>query len=105
MAPASPAVGAPGPAEWLQRYESLRRQALTAGHQADTTNPDVAFIEQQGLAAWLSRAAAQTGSGPDGQAVAALRGQLPEITARRDDLVLVLAELVLGDHKELHDER
>jgi hypothetical protein len=65
----------------------------------------MAFIEQRGLAAWLSRAADHTGSGNAGTEVAAPSGDTTATRLRRSDLILALAELVLGAEKELHDDR
>ena len=91
-----------------ERYEALRGQALQsllhseAGDSSCHEGLELAFIEQQGLAAWI----AARSSGSFGMAVAVERlrqvadEQLPKLQDVRSysgKLVLALADLVLGD--------
>ena len=77
----------------------LRQLALEAGG-AEVSVPDrleLAFLERQGLAAWVEVRLA--GSRPvDFQEV-----EMREPVSTPDELVLVLADLVLGSRQEVRD--
>jgi hypothetical protein len=60
---------------------------------------DLAFIERQGVAAWMERAPAGAAAGA---VVAAPPGQAEP---PHRDLILVLVDLVTGDRQEEHDGR
>jgi hypothetical protein len=64
---------------------------------------ELAFIERQGLTAWMER-------GPDSQAADAVsadtQAREPEqAMSLRRDLILALADLVVGDRQEEQDGR
>lgn len=85
----------------LNQYESLRHQALEAVPEDPQSfqGLGVAFIERQGLAAWVE--------GPAENA-APVDGWTPEhlkAVAAPPDLVLALVDLVMGDRKEVQDGR
>ena len=87
--------------ETLNQYENLRHQALepAQGDPAALQGLGVAFIDRQGLAAWVE--------GPAENAIPA-DGWTPErreAVAAPPDLVLALVDLVLGDRKEVQDGR
>ena len=85
----------------LDQYENLRHQALELeqGDLSTFQGLGVAFIERQGLAAWVA--------GPSENAVL-VDGWTPEhheVVTAPPDLVLALVDLVLGDRKEVQDGR
>jgi hypothetical protein len=85
----------------LTQYENLRHQALVSAQEDPPTfqGLDVAFIEHQGLAAWVE--------GPSENAVPK-DGWTPErreAVAAPPELVSALVDLVLGDQKEVQDGR
>jgi hypothetical protein len=97
--PSSPAVRSA--LETLNQYETLRHQALESaqGEPPALQRLGVAFIERQGLAAWVE--------GPAENAIS-VDGWTPEhreAVATPPDLVLALVDLVLGDRKEVQDGR
>jgi hypothetical protein len=87
----------------LEQYESLRRQALEPGDSNEHNGLELAFIERWGLAAWIEGGlpfpvgSAKPTDGP----TPALRETEPVPR----DLVLALADLVLGDRQEAQDGR
>jgi hypothetical protein len=89
--------------ECLARYEILRRQVLKSGDDPHPISLELAFIQRQGLAAWVEY-------GPDclpGGAVSVdLQTPEPgEAETPSHNLVLALADLVLGDRQEAQDGR
>ena len=89
--------------EWQSCYESLRRQVLETGSGVRRTHAEVTFIERQGLAAWLAHTldCPADGAAPASPQTAQLVGAGPP----HDDLIQVLADLVLGDRQEKRDDR
>ena len=79
--------------ECLLRYELLRCQALEAGEPSSSLALEMAFIERQGLAAWI--AADWNRFSATGE------NEVGETTLRQSshDLVLALVELVIGDRE------
>lgn len=104
---AAPAASRPAivrsAAECRHQYETLRRQALESSGLSSRNGLERVFIERQGLTAWMER-------GPDSQAADAVsadtlaREPEPAMPLRRD-LILALADLVVGDRQEGHDGR
>lgn len=85
--------------ECLAQYETLRRQALEPSFQ-EAPNPksvEAAFIERQGLAAWAE-------CGPES---AVLPGEStteqPKAESSHRELVMVLAQFVIGDREEVEN--
>jgi hypothetical protein len=81
--------------ECLERYEALRRQALELGDRNCPADLEVAFIESQGLAAWIV-------AGPPGPSHTLIMPEeplpkLPDSQSPPQDLVLALVDLILGD--------
>jgi hypothetical protein len=77
------------------QYEILRCQALETGKISNDNALEITFIECRGLAAWMSYV-------PPGAASADLQiaaGKSPE-----SDLIVALADLVLGDRQEEKDD-
>jgi len=89
--------------ECVEQYELLRRQALEPGDSCAHNGLEVAFIERWGLAAWIERGLPfQVGS------AAPTDGRTPELREAESaprDLILALADLVLGDRQEAQDGR
>ena len=99
LCPASPRSGS----ECLARYEILRRQVLEFGDDPHPNGLELAFIERQGLAAWMEY-------GPDNLPPDAVSADLQmsgpgEVKTPSHTLVLALADLVLGDRQEAQDGR
>ena len=99
LCPASPRSGS----ECLARYEILRRQVLEFGDDPHPNGLELAFIERQGLAAWMEY-------GPDSPPSNAVSDDLQmsgpgEVETSNHALVLALADLVLGDRQEAQDGR
>lgn len=90
-------------AECRNQYETLRCQALESSGLSSRKGLELAFIERQGLTAWMER-------GPDSQTADAVsadpQAREPEqAVPLRRDLILALAALVVGDPQEEHDGR
>ena len=90
-------------AECRNQYETLRCQALESSGLSSRKGLELAFIERQGLTAWMER-------GPDSQTADAVsadpQAREPEqAMPRRRDLILALADLVVGDRQEEQDGR
>jgi len=85
----------------LTQYESLRHQALESSQGAPIAfqGLGVAFIERQGLAAWVA------GPAENLVPVDGWTPERPEAVTVPPDLVLALVDLVLGDRKEVQDGR
>jgi hypothetical protein len=85
----------------LNQYESLRHQALEG--VPDNSQPlqglGVAFIERQGLAAWVE------GPADDAAPVDSWTPERHPAVTAPPDFVLALVDLVLGDRKEVQDGR
>jgi len=84
--------------ECLSQYEILRRQALEPGDDANPNGLELAFIERQGLAAWIDAGwnSPSSVNTLEGLQITTIHG--PEKSSV--DLVLALADLVLGDRQE-----
>ena len=87
--------------ECRHQYETLRRQALEPSGLSSRNGLELAFIERQGLTAWMER-------GLDSQAADAVsadpQAREPEqAMLLRRDLILALADLVVGDRQEEQD--
>ena len=98
---APPSTAVRSALDTLNQYENLRHQALELeqGDLSTLQGLGVAFIERQGLAAWVE--------GPTENAVL-VDGWTPEhheVVTAPPDLVLALVDLVLGDRKEVQDGR
>jgi hypothetical protein len=81
----------------------LRRQVLESGDDPHPNGLELAFIERQGLAAWMEY-------GPDNLPPDAVSAnlQMPgpgDAETPSHNLVLALADLVLGDRQEVKDGR
>jgi hypothetical protein len=76
--------------ECLFRYELLRCQALETGDASGPLALELAFIEREGLAAWMAVAWSEPPVARD-----------PALADPSHDLVLALADLVLGDREEI----
>jgi transposase len=90
-------------AECRNQYETLRRQALESSGLSSRKGLELAFIERQGLTAWMER-------GPDSQAADAVsadtQAREPEqAVPLRRNLILALADLVVGDRQEEQNGR
>ena len=82
------------------QYEILRCQALEIGENSDCNGLEMAFIECRGLAAWIAYVP------PDLSPGATMAGlQTSETENPGSDLILALAELVLGDRLEEQDDQ
>lgn len=81
--------------ECTLQYEILRRQVLEAGKISNDNALEITFIECRGLAAWMSYA-------PPGAASADL--QTAESENPGSDLIVALADLVLGNRLEEKDD-
>ena len=89
--------------ECLALYEILRCQVLESGDSPPLNGLELAFIERQGLAAWMAY-------GPDNLPPDAVSADLQmsgpgEVETPSHTLVLALADLVLGDRQEAQDGR
>ena len=84
------------------RYESLRRQALEGNGTSGCNGLELAFIECQGLVAWMERGLypAIGAASADQQTRVAGGAEPPQ-----RDLIVILADLVLGNRQEEQDER
>jgi len=100
-ADASPSAAVRSALDTLNQYESLRHQALESAQEDPSTlqGLGVAFIERQGLAAWVE-CPAESAVPVDGWTL-----EHHEVAAAPPDLVLALVDLVLGDRKEVQDGR
>jgi hypothetical protein len=90
-------------AECRNQYETLRRQALESSGLSSRNGLELAFIERQGLTAWMER-------GPDSQSADAVsadtQAREPEqAVPLRRNLILALADLVVGDRQEEQNGR
>jgi hypothetical protein len=85
--------------ECLAEYETLRCQALEPSLQKDTMSKSVesAFIERQGLAAWVE--CDPESAVPVGEPTA--EQQKAESSHR--ELVMVLTQFVIGDREEVEN--
>lgn len=86
-----------------RQYEILRQQVLAGSDLTDCCGQEVAWIEHQGMAAWMAHA-------QDCLAQGAVAVAPPSLALKQDkpsanDLVLVLADLVLGDRQEQDRDR
>jgi len=81
------------------QYEILRRQALEAEEVSSGTALDMAFIEYRGLMAWLT-------DEPPCLSPGALPADLQTAESENPDcdLILALADLVLGNRLEEKDD-
>lgn len=86
-----------------RQYEILRQQVLAGSDLTTAVGQEVAWIEHQGMAAWVAHA-------QDCLAQGAVAVAPPSLAMKQDkpsenDLILVLADLVLGDRQEQHRDR
>jgi hypothetical protein len=96
-----PALTGQAAAERLRQYENLRRQALApeTGETSDRSGRERAFLEHQGLVAWMKHAADYPSVGVvPGDKQTPPRG---ESALSPNDLVQALASLVVGDRQEV----
>jgi len=100
--PLRPATHRSG-SECLARYEILRRQVLESGDDPHPNGLELAFIQRQGLAAWLEYAPDNLPPGPVSVDLQT-PGQGEAETPSRN-LVLALTDLILGDRQEAQDGR
>lgn len=77
------------------QYEILRRQALGTGRKTNSDALEMAFIECRGLVAWLTYVPPYLS--PSARSA---NMQTAETESAERDLVLALADLVLGDRLE-----
>jgi hypothetical protein len=77
------------------QYENLRCQVLEDGKMSNDNALEMTIIECRGLAAWMSYV-------PPSTASADLQTAGSKSLER--DLIVVLADLVLGDHLEEKDD-
>ena len=82
-----------------RQYETLRRHALDADEISSSIALEMAFIEYRGMAAWLTYVppCLSPSAGSDNLKTA-------EIESGERDLIVVLADLVLGDRLEEKDD-
>ena len=76
--------------ECLFRYELIRCQALESGELSRSLALEMAFLERQGLAAWMAADWSKLWAASES-----------EVVESNHDLVLALADLVLGDREEV----
>jgi hypothetical protein len=81
--------------ECLFQYELLRCQALVAGDSSSPLALEVSFIERKGLAAWMAVDWSKPPVANDGICGA------PATMDPSHDLVVALADLVLGNREEI----
>jgi hypothetical protein len=86
-------------AECTRQYEILRGLALEAGENSNGNALELAYLECRGLAAWM--AYVPPGPAP-GAAPVGL--QTADVESPGCDLILSLANLVLGDRLEAQNE-
>jgi hypothetical protein len=89
-----------------RQYEILRQQVLAGsdltncGGCCNCCSQEVVWVEQQGMAAWMAHAQDCLAQGAFSVAPPSLA--MKEGKPSENDLVLVLADLVLGDRQEQH---
>lgn len=89
--------------EYGNRYERLRRQALESSGTPDRLGLELAFVERQGLAAWMEHGVDDPAVGADSADQQTCGSGETEPLQR--DLIVILADLVLGNRQEEQDER
>jgi hypothetical protein len=85
-------------AECTLQYEILRRQVLEPGEISSCNALEMAFIECRGMAAWLAYVPPCLATGGT-----LVDGPTAETESPGHDLILALADLVLGDCLEEQD--
>jgi len=92
-------------ATWLagagaSQYERLRCQALEHSEASSSNSLAVAFIEHQGLAAWMKQSSCPVSGAATVDAQTQIQGK---VEPAHSEWVMVLADLVLGDRQEEHN--
>jgi hypothetical protein len=83
--------------EWQSCYESLRRQVLEPESGVRGPQPEPSRIEREGVAAWLANAPERPVERVE--AASPHTGHGAEAGPPRSELILALADLVLGDRQ------
>ena len=78
-------------------YETLRAQALAPAADTDSAAPGLLLLLGQGVPAWMARRSL----GP-GRPMPAPRTEARHLDQRHDDLVRILADMILATTRQVH---